>query len=136
MSAHTVTLDLPAQLYDHFKRRAEETHRPMEAELLDVVARSVPDEDLPPDLVAMLSELESLDDEALWEAARSQLPLKARNELENLNYKQQNEGLSQGERDLLWQRVEEYERNMLVRAQAMSLLKERGFDVSEFLADK
>ena len=50
--------------------------------------------------------------------------------LEALNLKQQREGLNADERrwrdDLLWQ----YERTLVVRAEAAGLLKERGVDVA------
>ena len=74
MTIQPVTLNLPGHLYNRLKRRADQAHRTVEAELLEVVASAVP--------VAV--------------------------------------GL-----------VRQYERAMLVRAQATVLLKQRGHDVSE-----
>lgn len=137
MTAHAVTLHLPAPLYRHFKRQAEQTHRSLETELLDAVASSAPEEEgLPPELADAISGLEVLDDEELWRAARSRLSADATARLETLNLKQQSEGLDESERDVLWQLVRQYERALLVRARAASLLKERGHDVSGLLVDR
>jgi hypothetical protein len=75
MIVHAVTLHVPSLLYDQLKRRAEQTQRTVEAELLDIVVTVVPvSDDLPADLAEAISPLELLDDEALWRAARCSLP--------------------------------------------------------------
>ena len=77
-ASEPVTLHLPTTLYDRLKRRAEDAHRSVEAELLDVVATAVPEDDqLSADLEAALTPLALLDDEALWRAARSRLSTEA-----------------------------------------------------------
>jgi hypothetical protein len=78
MIVHAVTLHVPSLLYDQLKRRAEQTQRTVEAELLDIVVTVVPvSDDLPADLAEAISPLELLDDEALWRAARCSLPSEA-----------------------------------------------------------
>lgn len=42
MTIQPVTSNLPAHLYNRLKRRAEQAHRTVEAELLEVVASAVP----------------------------------------------------------------------------------------------
>jgi hypothetical protein len=71
-----------------------------------------------------------LDDEALWRAARTRLPADAVEELERLHLKRQRQGLTASEDEQVAALVRQYERVMLVRAQAAALLKERGHDVS------
>jgi hypothetical protein len=135
MTSQSVTLNLPGPLYDRPKRRAEQSHRTVEAELLEVVASAVPvADDLPVELAEAISSLALLDDEALWRAARSHLPTEAAEQMECLHLKRQKEGLTETETRTLAGLVRQYERAMLIRAQAMALLKERGHDVSEFLA--
>lgn len=136
MTAHAVTLQLSSSLYDHFRRRAEVGRRSLEAEILKVVqtAAGQREERLPRQLAEELAELASFDDDALWRAGRSHLPGEASAQLEALNAKQKNEGLSGEERDTLAQLLYQYERYMLVRAQAAKLLKERGYDVSRLLS--
>jgi len=135
MSVQSVTLHLPSPLYERLKRRAEQTHRSVEAELLEVVATAVPvADDLPADLSEAISPLALLDDEALWRAARSHFPEEAAVQMEQLHLKCQREGLTGSEAETRAGLVRQYERAMLVRAQAAALLKGRGYDVSELLA--
>ncbi|MDQ2828255.1 MAG: hypothetical protein M3Y74_04290 [Chloroflexota bacterium] len=66
MALQTVTLRLPAVLYDRLQRRATQRSHSVEDELLDVLATAVPVADeLPTDLADALSPLALLDDEAL-----------------------------------------------------------------------
>jgi plasmid stability protein len=88
MAVQAVTLHLPSPLYERLKERAEQTHRSVEAELLEVVATAVPvADDLPADLAQMISPLALLDDKALWRAARSHLPAEAAAQMEQLHLK-------------------------------------------------
>jgi hypothetical protein len=89
--------------------------------------------DLPADLVEALSRLAVLDDAALWQAARSRFPTEAAQQLEDLHLKRQREGLTEDETQVAMILVRQYERSMLVRAQAAALLKQRGHDVSSLL---
>jgi predicted transcriptional regulator len=135
MAVQAVTLHLPSPLYERLKRWAEQTHRSVEAELLEVVAAAVPvADDLPVDLAQVISPLALLDDEALWRAARSHLPAEAVAQMEQLHLKRQRQGLTGSEAEALAGLVRHYERAMLVRAQAAALLKDRGYDVAELLA--
>jgi len=135
MTVQSITVNLPSALYNRLKRRAEQTRRTVEAELLEVVATAVPIADeLPPDLAEAISPLALLDNEALWRAARSHLPAEAASQMEELHLKRQREGLSEAEQQTLAGLVRQYERAMLVRAQAAALLKQRGYDVSELIA--
>jgi plasmid stability protein len=130
----SVTLRLPDALYQHLKRRAEQAQRAIEDELLDVVAAAVlVDDELPLELSEALSSLALLDDEALWRAARTRLPAEAAEELEGLHLKRQREGISALEAEQTAALLRQYERAMLVRAQAAALLKQRGHDVSVLL---
>ena len=134
MTVHAVTLHVPSLLYEQLKRRAEQAQRTVEAELLDIVVTSVPmSDDLPADLAEAITPLELLDDEALWRAARCSLPAEAATQMEDLHLKRQREGLTDSEVKTLDGLVRQYERTMLVRAQATALLKERGHDVSRLL---
>ncbi len=117
------------------KRRAEKTHRTVEAELLEVVATAVPVADeLTAELSEALASLTLLNDEALKQAARSHLSTEAAAQMEALHLKRQREGLNQTEAHTLAGLVEQYERAMLIRAHAALLLKQRGYDVSDLLA--
>ncbi len=132
MSTQSVTLFLPSLLYERLKRRAEQAARPVEEELLDVVAAAVPsDDDLTPEMTQALASLSLLDDPTLWQTARARLSPELSGELEELHVKQQREGLTPSEAERAAVLIRYYERSMLLRAQAAALLKQRGHDVSE-----
>ncbi len=129
-----ITVHLPDALYDRLKHRADQMRRPIEVELVEAVATAIPEsEDLPPELEEAISSLALLNDDELWRAARSQLPREAVEQLAELNLKQQSEGLSDEERSSQARLLRQYERLILVRAEAAGRLKERGHDVSVLL---
>ena len=131
MTVQTVTVNLPGPLYNRLKHRAEQTHRTVEVELVEAVTTALPEtEELPSDLAEAIAPLALLDDDALWRAARSHLALEAAAQLEELHLKRQREGLTETETQTLAGLVRQYERAMLVRAQAAALLKQRGHDVT------
>ncbi len=134
MTVRPVTLNLPDPLYEQLRRRAEQTERTVEAELLEVVASAVPAAgELPADLAEALAPLDLLDDDALWRAARSRLPEPAAERLADLHAQQQRAGLSPAQADELAALVHQYEQAMLVRARAAAILGQRGHDVSSLL---
>ena len=134
MSVQPVTVNLPTTLYSRLRRRAEQSRRTVEAELIDVVTTAVPvADDLPADLNEAISPLSLLNDAALWRAARSRLASETAAQLEAFHLKRQRDGLTATEEQTLAGLVRQYERVMLVRAQAAALLKQRGHDVSELL---
>jgi plasmid stability protein len=129
MSVHPITLSLPKSIYNRLRKRAEKSRRSVEMELLDVVASAMPaSEELPDMLAAAVADLELLEDDALWRAARTRLDSDQSAQMEALHFRRQNEGLSAIEEQTLSGLVFRYERSMLVRSQAAALLKKRGHD--------
>ncbi len=134
MSAQAVTLHLPASLYDLLRQRAQEARQSLEAEILDVVTSAIrPIDELPPDLREAIEPLRGLDDEALLRAAMDRFPVEAAERFTELNHKQQRESLTDEEIRALEGLRHGYERVMVVRAEAASLLKQRGHDVSKLI---
>ncbi|MEX0701677.1 MAG: hypothetical protein WD069_06225 [Planctomycetales bacterium] len=135
MSNQTVTLNIPQPLYQQLKERAEQAERSVEDETLDVLASVVPSGGrLPDELANAVDSLRSLDDAALWNAARSRLPAEVSQELEDLHLKRQREGLSDEEERKVAELKRKYERHLLIRAQALALLKERNHDVGDLVS--
>jgi hypothetical protein len=100
-----------------------------------VVATAVPaSEELPGELAEAVASLALLDDAALERAARGHLAAEAAERLEVLHLQQQRQGLTANEASELAGLLHQYERAMVVRAQAVALLRERGWDVSGLLA--
>lgn len=133
-AAHAVTLRLPASLYDRFSSRAERARRSLEAELLEAVASIAAEEEQSShDVAETVAALEVLNDAELWRAARNPLVEADRSQLEVLNLKQQKENLTPAEKETLERLLFQYDRAVLLRAEAVRLLKERDYDVSGLL---
>lgn len=132
MADQTLTLNLPEPLYELLKQRAAYSHRSLEDELLEVVAGALPaGKDLPDELVETVNSLKLMDDQALWKAAHhSRLSKSQVAKMEQLHFKRQTEDLSKAEKEHLADLVHQYERMILIRAEATGLLMERGYDVS------
>lgn len=131
MTMETLILSLPEAIYDQLRQRAAQTQRTVEVEAREVLIAAVPIADaLPTEIEQQLQSLAVLDDEALWQAARVRFPPSAARRLESLHLKQQREGLTEAERQTTDLLVHQYERAMLVRAQAAVLLKERGHNIT------
>jgi plasmid stability protein len=129
-----IVITLPELLYQRLKERAGQTHRSIEDEALTELATAVQvGADLPVDLAAAISPLSVLDDAALWQTARSHFPADAAVQLEALHLKRQRVGLTEIEEQTAAALIRQYERAMLICAQAAALLKQRGHDVSSLL---
>jgi plasmid stability protein len=136
MAERTVTIALPDDLYDRLERRAAATRQSIADEVLQLLAAAVPaaDERLPSELEAELARMEELDDVALQRAARSSLAIRKARRLESLHFKVQAGGLTEAEQQDERALVRAYQRALLIRAQALALLKQRGQDISSLLA--
>jgi plasmid stability protein len=120
---------LPAPLYRQVQERAARARHSVEDELIQVVATALPTlDELPQETTEVLAQLRFLDDAELWQAARTRMLPERAEQLEQLNLKQQREGLTPDEQQEREQLLGYYEQTMLVRAQAAVLLQERGHD--------
>lgn len=88
------------------------------------------------ELAAAVAALHGLDDNALWKAAKDRLPEEATERFQDLNRKQQRDGLSNDELRELDDLRSGYDRVVLLRAEAAFLLKERGHDISVLLSNE
>jgi plasmid stability protein len=138
MAAQAVTVNLPEPLYQRLARRAIRMHRSVEAEIVEAVNTSLPEEpaELPADMAESVAALHLLGDDDLWRAARQRLDAEKAAEIESLHLKRQRDGLSVSETQSLATLMQEYTRIMLVRARSAALLKQRGHDVAELLEDE
>ena len=136
MAGESVTVQVPRELYVRLQERAQHAQRSVEDELADVLAEAVvvDDESLPDDVAVILAALDTMPDDALWEVARtSHLSPAAAAHLAELNDKRQREGLTGEEQQIVETLLHQYERSMLVRADALARLKEHGQDISTLL---
>ncbi|MGI8916281.1 MAG: hypothetical protein ACR2JY_21325 [Chloroflexota bacterium] len=131
MPARTVTLHLPGEVYERLQEQADQARRPLEAELLDVILSALQQQDEMPEVLATtLDQLRALDNQTLVEMARSHLSTEESAQLEALNLKQQPNGLGTQEKQWRDDLLRQYERTLLIRAEAAGLLQERGVEVA------
>jgi Zn-dependent M32 family carboxypeptidase len=135
MAVESVTVHVPHELLTYFLERAQHTQRTIEEEIIEALATSARDDEaLPAEVVSALASLDTLSDDKLWERARySHLSPAAAAHLEELNHKRQREGLTEDEQRMVEALLQQYERLMLVRAEALARLKERGCDIAPLL---
>ena len=129
-----MTIEVPEDLYDRLSRRAAAAPRSVAAEAMDLLAGAMSDDDeVPSELRDGLARVETLDDEALWRAARPSFTARQSRRLQALHFKMQDEGLTTAERAEELALLRAADRLMLIRAQALTLLKQRGRDISPLL---
>jgi hypothetical protein len=125
-----MTLALPAPVYEGLERRARQHQRRIEDEAALTLAASVGvDDTLPDDLVAAIATLSTLDDDALQRVSRSQPTVEDGVLLDALADKQRRQALTPAEERMLAVLIDRHDRVMVLRAEAVALLKERGGDV-------
>lgn len=136
MAQQTLTLNIPGDLYNRLKERAEFYRRTIEAELLDLVTTAIVDDEIPPDIREAVAALPQLDQEALRQTVRSsRLSPEMSEEIEELHFKRQREGLTATEQERLAWLMHQYDKAMLVRTHAIGLLKEQGQDLQALLEE-
>ena len=87
-----------------------------------------------PGLAAEISNLELLDDRALWNASQTSMPPVDSERMEDLHRKQRLTGLSEAEAQELARLEQQYERVILVRTHSAFLLEQRGHDIRKLHA--
>lgn len=129
-----VTVQLPATLYRQVQDRARRLHRSVEGEVVALLTVALPTlDDLPAPLADEMAQLVFLSDAELWRTARSELSLADSERMQELAYKRQRVGLSRREEEEVDELLVRYDRSLLLHAQSMALLKERGHDISDLL---
>jgi hypothetical protein len=130
MASHTITLNLPETVYEQIQQAAETARRPVNDVLVEAIAAVAPVVNTASDhLRAALAHMAYLNDAALWQAARTTMPSEQRARLATLHDKQQYISLTPEEQAEEQALLRLYRETLLVRAQAVVLLKQRGYDV-------
>lgn len=86
-----------------------------------------------PGFKAEISALELLDDDALWNAAQTKMPMPDSKRMEELHRRQRLTGLSDTEAQELARLAQQYERVILVRGHSAWLLEQRGHDIHKLI---
>jgi plasmid stability protein len=135
MSSQVVMLKLPDDLYRQVEQRARQKQHSIEDELLSVVNNFLRVEEIPEEIENAMAELSFLTDEELWQAAQTVLTQGENERMQELAFKHQSDGTTPAEQQEMERLLRRYDQIMLVRAQAVALLKQRGHDVSSLVPD-
>lgn len=136
MSNQSVVIDLPEDIYNKYKQRAEQNQHSVEAEIAESLLRAVPANENLSELDRLVAQLAFLDDNSLRRIAKNRLPKKEAMRLERLHFKQQAEGLEAIETGELTELMKKFNRWFVLRNEALGLLIERGQNISEFTPKK
>jgi hypothetical protein len=132
MTYQTITLDVPEPVYQQIRRAAERIRRPINDVLVEAVTAAAPAMTANGrKLRSALAQMAYLNDAALWQAARSTMPIEQRERLAALHETQQQQPLTAKEHGEERALLELYRETLLVRSQAALLLKQRGYDVDD-----
>ncbi len=130
MSIHTVTLDLPEEIYQRAQKVARATQRPIEQVVVEWIQ---PPQSEPGEAVARL---ETLSNDQLLQIARSRTPCDHSRRLQELLSTQQQRTLTEKEQQEAVALVEQEDLLTLQKARALFLLNQRGVlpdDLATFL---
>ena len=132
MNDYSVTLPVPADIYDRASHIAEVTAQSIETVLLqqlkDAFADPLPE--LPVDEQRELNALTLLSDEALWTIAREQMAGDKQVRMQTLMEENNQRGLDPLQQAELEALVEQGQRLSLRKAKAAALLIERGYTIT------
>ncbi len=131
MAVEAVTLRLPESLYVRFQQTARATRRSLDDVLLRAVEVGSPPrwDDAPAEFQTDLAALDRMDDQALWQIARSRTTEADMERYQELLDKNANGILLPAERAELTVLRREYDSAMLCKAHAAALLRWRGHRV-------
>ncbi|MGH9845025.1 MAG: hypothetical protein ACREEM_40435 [Blastocatellia bacterium] len=125
--SQTITLTVPDRLYLPLQRVAQATNQPVESLLLTAIQSSLPSLDGLPDAVLhRLTELESLDDEGLWQVMLEKVSVEDQQEISSLLARNESGALTPTEQERLASLQEAADLVMLRKARAAVLLRFRG----------
>jgi plasmid stability protein len=136
MIVETLTVTLPAGLYDELKQRAALTQRSIEDELVNTLGEALPSSAGARELESTLASLNLMDDAALWRLAESRVTSADSSRLAELADKRQRVGLDAMEMREAQDLVQQHDRVLVVRAEAAALLRQRGHDVGRLVRVK
>lgn len=127
-----ITLTLPEDISARVRQIAETTSRPVEQIVLDhLKSLSIQLPPLAANVQAELDALHHLSDDALWTIAREQVPEEAQARAHTLMDKNSLGTITDAEAAELEKLVQRADRVMLRKAEAATILKDRGFAFSQ-----
>lgn len=131
MGQQQITLQLPDDLYERMKKVADDNNRPLQVilvESLDLLFGGSTGLD------TRLTELEGFADEQLLALVHRRMSWAESERLHELNERNKEASLNQDEQEELEHLLARVDRDLLLRSEALRLLRERGHSVERFFA--
>ena len=132
MPGKSITLDLPEDLYEQVRQVAAQSQRSVERVVLESLRLLF----VPPssaDLATSLATLSGYTDAQLWAVVYQRLAWPQSQRLHELSAKNKLERLTEDEQHELGNLLSSNDRAMLLRSEALCLLKNRGYDIEAYL---
>jgi len=133
MDSQAITITLPPPIYSQVKQQSQLMRRSIAEELLAVVIDYSQKDTLDKDIESALSQLDFLSVQELWQAAQMTVSQEQSDDMQQLLEKQQREGLTGVENQQAQLLSHFFNRVMLIRAKAASLLKKHGYNISSLI---
>ncbi|MGH2409945.1 MAG: hypothetical protein ACRDGS_06185 [Chloroflexota bacterium] len=131
MTTQVVNIELPEEIYQRFQDVATLTRRPLEDVIFQTIRGNLPPvlADLAPEHRDLVSDLQRLEDEALWEIGKEPLPTGQWRRHQHLLHKAEQGALTTDEQAELAALREATDRFVTRRSYALALLKWRGHTI-------
>ena len=133
MPKKSITLDLPDDLYEHVRQVAEYSQRPVERVVLESMQLLFAPPPASTDVATCLAALSHYADEQLWAVVYQRLAWLQSHRLQELSAQKTLGTLSDAEQRDLDTLLALNDRAMLLRSEALLLLKNRGYDIEAYL---
>jgi|YNPBryBLVA2012_1023415.scaffolds.fasta_scaffold24587_2 hypothetical protein len=132
MTAQAVLVNLPENVYARVREEARQGNTSVEDVLTSMAALYFPW--LPEDLNTLLDAMQAYTDEQLWRVVFMRFSLADEKRMRDLTDQEEEQGsLSPEQAAELEEFLKQVQRQTLLRAKALLLLKQRGYDMENFL---
>jgi hypothetical protein len=133
MPGKSITLDLPDDLYEQVHQVAAQSQRPVERVVLESLRLLFVPPPSSADLATNLAALSGYSDPQLWAVVYQRLAWPQSQRLHELSANKKLERLTEDEQHALEDLLGSNDRAMLLRSEALRLLKNRGYDIEAYL---
>ena len=133
MPGKSITLDLPEDLYEQVHQLAAQSQRPVEHVVLESLRLLFVPPPSSADLDTSLAALPGHSDAQLWAVVYQRLAWPQSQRLHELSANKKLERLTEDEQHELEDLLGSNDRAMLLRSEALRLLKNRGYDIETYL---
>jgi hypothetical protein len=133
MPGKSITLDLPDDLYEQVHQVAAQSQRPVERVVLESLRLLFVPPPSSADLATNLAALSGYSDDQLWAVVYQRLAWPQSQRLHELSANKKLERLTEDEQHELEDLLSSNDRAMVLRSEALRLLKNRGYDIEAYL---